>query len=71
MLSFLVVVVPAVALVLVLRWAFFVRLGIVHAPYCPVCQESRGQIQGVGEQTNHPYFRCPHCGNVWDGQPAG
>ncbi|MGH2457363.1 MAG: hypothetical protein ACRDIY_00675 [Chloroflexota bacterium] len=55
-----------VALALLLRWAVFARLRIVRAPFCPVCRETRGRVLGVGERTSHPYFRCPHCGNVFD-----
>jgi hypothetical protein len=54
-----------VLLLVALRWTFFVRLRVAHAPYCPVCRESRGRILGVGEQTSQPYFRCPHCGHVF------
>ena len=70
MLSFALVAAPAIILVLALRWAFFARLRFYHTPFCPACRESRGRILGVGEETNHPYFRCPHCGHVYDGDDA-
>ena len=65
MLSMLFAVPFVLLVVLALRWAFVVRLGVYHAPYCPVCREARGRLLGVGEQTSQPYFRCPHCGHVY------
>jgi len=59
--------VPLAILALIVRWAVFVRVAAVRAPFCPVCREARGRVLGVGERTAHPYFRCPHCGNVYEG----
>lgn len=70
MLSFLTIAAPLAILALILRFAFFVRLSVRHTPFCPVCREARGRLLGVGEQTSHPYFRCPHCGHVYDGDEA-
>lgn len=66
MLTILWYLIPAVLLVIFLRWAFFARLKFYHAPFCPGCGESRGRWIGVGERTGHAYFRCPHCGNVFE-----
>jgi rubredoxin len=66
MITSIVIAVPVVLVALVLRWALFVRVRVVHAPYCPVCGESRGRFLGVGESSNQAYLRCPHCGHVFE-----
>ena len=54
-----------IALALLTRWALFIRINVRRAPYCPVCREARGRFMGVGEGSGQPYYRCPHCGNVY------
>ncbi|HEX5416205.1 MAG TPA: hypothetical protein VFZ25_11105 [Chloroflexota bacterium] len=66
MLTPILIAVLVVLLLLLLRWAFFVRVRVGRAPYCPVCREARGKFLGVGEKSGQAHYQCPHCGNVFD-----
>ena len=70
MLSLILAVVLILLLIIVLRWAFFVRLRVGRAPFCPVCREARGTYLGIGEKSGQAYYRCPHCGNVFEERDA-
>lgn len=70
MFTVILIAVLVVLLVLLLRWAFFVRVRVGRAPFCPVCREARGKFLGVGERTGRAHYQCAHCGNLFEEDEA-